>query len=329
MLSLVLLLPLAQAYLKPESWIGDLLPTIGHLSVFNLTLPGTHDSGAFWLSREIMPGSSSDLMEACGRAAVANHIPISKIFENWAVSQASDIFHQLLSGSRYLDLRVGWSEDQSDWHVYHFFVGASVKEVLQNVTQFLELYPQEIVIVEISHIEDVDHSKHLPALETLILNTLGSFLYSADSHYTKSLNELIALNQRVAVFMEKVAFKSSSVWSRSLIHNSYAETDKVEEMIEYNQRQLTKSNSKMHLMKISWTLTPDEGTIVRGFLPLEPHTLLKLAAKANSRMLEFAMYAQARGISKIGNIILVDNFETAGVIELLERMYLPSSLATE
>jgi hypothetical protein len=307
--------------------MGDVLPTIRSLSVLNLTIPGTHDSGAFWLSHEIMPNSTTDLMEACAVFAEQHAQPLAEIFKKWAISQQSDILHQLLGGSRYFDLRVGWSQEQAAWHVYHLYVGTSVKDILQSVALFLQTYPTEVVILEISHIKDIDHAKHLPDLENLVLTTLKPYLYPSDPHFLKTIDQLIESNQRALVLMERVAFKSSSIWSRSIIHNSYAESDQIVDMQAYNLKQIQSNSAKTRLIKLSWTLTPKERTVTRGFLPREPHSLLELADKANGHLLEFYHDVRTMGLT-LRHVIVVDHLETSQLLELLTELYGESHLET-
>lgn len=41
-----------------SDWMGELMPHIGHLTLKDLILPGTHDSGAFELSHNLAPDVS-------------------------------------------------------------------------------------------------------------------------------------------------------------------------------------------------------------------------------------------------------------------------------
>ena len=45
-----------------SDWMGEMMPHIGHLTLKDLILPGTHDSGAFELSHDLAPDVSHDSM---------------------------------------------------------------------------------------------------------------------------------------------------------------------------------------------------------------------------------------------------------------------------
>ena len=47
--------------ISPSTWIGDSLGIIGELTLKNLTIPGTHDSGTYYLTETPLPGSISPL----------------------------------------------------------------------------------------------------------------------------------------------------------------------------------------------------------------------------------------------------------------------------
>ncbi len=91
-------------------------------------------------------------------------------------------------------------------------------------------------------------------------------------------------------------------------------------MEKYNKKKVkayNKKGSSRHLYKMSWTLTPDETCILEGALPFYPHNLKDLGKLANSHMLEFW---EKQGEHPMGNILLVDFFETSSVVEVTKRI---------
>ena len=102
---------------SPADWMADLADTRG---VAELSIPGTHDSGALL---EPFPGSAQ-----AQRIAIAD---------------------QLVAGVRYLDLRCRHYQDS--FYIYHGPVDQdqTFDEVLATMTRFLDEHPGETVIVSV------------------------------------------------------------------------------------------------------------------------------------------------------------------------------------
>ena len=91
-------------YIQKSTWIRDSLHIIGHKTLFDLTLPGSHDTAAFKFRNAVMPGTTSNFVEflisASGSLIDKNVIKMEQ-------TQELDTYNQLLAGARYLDIRVG------------------------------------------------------------------------------------------------------------------------------------------------------------------------------------------------------------------------------
>ena len=82
----------------------DLLRT---QSLLTVTLPGTHDSAAFALTREVMPGALEWPEDDIVQLATDAGFPIAEYIIHWSLTQRRNISEQLELGVRFLDLRVG------------------------------------------------------------------------------------------------------------------------------------------------------------------------------------------------------------------------------
>jgi hypothetical protein len=142
---------------SPATWMGDSLQKIGDLSLKDLTLPGTHDSGSFFLTDIPLPGETSPLRETLFKLANLVSSSVGKIAINWGQAQNQGFLSQLNDGIRYFDLRVGWDEKRKTWVTHHFVQGSLIQDLLQSIKQFIDRNTKEIVIVEMSHfnVEDV------------------------------------------------------------------------------------------------------------------------------------------------------------------------------
>jgi hypothetical protein len=306
----------------PAFWIGQSLDTIGTLTLKNLTMPGTHDSGAYYLTSAIIPGDASGVVETAIHVSEDLGIPVEDIITPWSLAQDRDIYQQMEGGIRYIDFRCAWYKDS--WHTFHFEVGNLCQTLLLNASQFLHDHPQEIVILEISHFDGDPSDSDVEALEDLVIAILGSYLYHVDPEFSATLNELVETDQRALVTMDKTSGRySSKIWSSDAIYNTYADSDKLSKMEDYNTGKIKDYLSGAHptaLYKISWTLTPAADAIIKAPLPFTPNSLKELADTANRDLLSFYKSSKSEGLVRWGNIVIIDHFETSPLLDVVLDM---------
>lgn len=158
------------------NWIGDSLDVLGSKTLKDITLPGTHDSGTYYLTNALMPDAASELDEALLILAELLDRPIEDVVHEWSQSQTLNFYDQMSGGIRYFDLRAGWDKDYQDWRTFHLVIGDTVSNLLRNITQFINDHPKEIVVVEISHFDGSPTTSNVEQLETLVLDTFGDLL---------------------------------------------------------------------------------------------------------------------------------------------------------
>lgn len=314
--SFILILPLVLS-LNPATWIGDNLSIIGDKTLKNLTIPGTHDSGTYWLTTAPMPGDQSALWEDLYELADILDKDVGLIAKEWAQSQDKNFYQQMQGGIRYFDLRAGWQKNTKEWVTYHFVEGSPVQYLLGNISSYLHDYPNEIVIVEMSHFEGSPTPAEITSLKNMVLNTLGPYLAPVDLSFSFTINQMVTTGKRALVTMEQ-DYDSVSIWPPSAIHNTYADTPDLKMMVEYNNKTVAKfmnSTWPGTLFKISWTLTPDTDTVLESVLPWKPNTLLKLANNANKALPSFDTQMKNYGW-RTGNILIIDHFENSEVLKV-------------
>ncbi|KAJ7378207.1 PI-PLC X domain-containing protein 2 [Desmophyllum pertusum] len=135
----------------------------------DLVIPGSHDSGTFFLDQnmEIGPDESSTIQTL---GSIFGKIAKS-VVHSWSVTQSMTIYEQLLSGIRYLDLRVAYRAEDNEIHILHGLYGWAIQRVLEEVNRFVANYPNEIVILDFNHFYNMDTATH----ETLADTLLASF----------------------------------------------------------------------------------------------------------------------------------------------------------
>lgn len=127
--------------------MGNNVALLGSLTLREMILPGTHDSGAYALSSSLAPDiSGSDFMNSLIAFAEKLGLPIQDIITPWALSQTLDFQQQAEAGVRYFDLRVCWNG--TDFVAYHFEQGHRIDTLLDDLASFLQENPTEILVVE-------------------------------------------------------------------------------------------------------------------------------------------------------------------------------------
>jgi hypothetical protein len=202
-------------FINSSSWMRDSLHLIGHRNLFDLVLPGTHDSAAYKFSDDYMPGSQKKSVQFW--INIADRLIKNKI-KNIEITQTLDIYHQLKKGARYLDIRAGWFKNK--WYTYHCHVGPKLSEVLSDVLKFLEKYKCEVVILEISHFRN--HSPEcFEALQKIICKYLGNFLCPLNPEKKFPIFDIIKQGKRAIVMMPKGFNKKLNIWPDKILKNSY------------------------------------------------------------------------------------------------------------
>lgn len=305
----------------PSNWVGQSLGVIGNLTLKQITLPGTHDSGTYYLTAVPMPGDQSNFWEEVYKLADATDSDVGKIVEAWAKSQDQIFYQQLMGGIRYFDLRSGWNKTTNTWVTFHFVEGSPVQYLLSNISQFVQSHTQEIVIVEMSHFEGYPTSADITMLRNMVLNTLGSYLYPVDLSFNFTINDMINSNKRILLTMDQ-GYDNKIIWPPNTIYNTYADTSDLNKMIEYNNKtvQLFMQNTwPNQVFKVSWTLTPGGTCISESILPWKPHSLIELADHGNKALPSF--YNSIRKNNwRMGNILIIDHYETSAILQVVLDM---------
>lgn len=161
-----------------HNWMETMWSDIGNRTLAQVTLPGTHDSGAYNLSATLEPGDSGDpvrglvvyvaihmthprmhdpvlqLLNDLIELAEELGIPINSIvITPWALAQNVTFLDQLMAGIRYIDFRAGWNG--SDWHTFHFEAGTLCSVLIDDIATFLRTTAKEVVVIEVSHTSGV------------------------------------------------------------------------------------------------------------------------------------------------------------------------------
>jgi hypothetical protein len=316
---IVLLISISSAFgLYPATWIGDALSVIGNLTLKQVTLPGTHDSGAYYLGNAPIPGEDFSETEQIFLVAEELDLPVEVVTRNWALTQTQNFYDQMKGGIRYFDLRSGWYNPANQWFTFHFVIGNPVEYLLRNISNYLNDYPTEIVIVEMSHFDGYPNQSDVDSLKVLVLDILGKYLYPVDLSFNFTINDMVRSGKRALVTMEQ-DYDNITLWPPDTIYNTYADSPDLKTMLSFNiatAQQFMNSTWPGQLFKVSWTLTADSQTILDSVLPWKPHTLIQLADIANPALPSFWSTIKKNNW-KPGNILIIDDYTKSQIIEVI------------
>ena len=298
-------------------------------SLYEITLPGTHDSGAYMLYNSYLRGFVANWIENAMELAQLLHIDVYHIVKMWALSQASSpvgsVAGQLRAGARYIDLRCSWNG--TDWITFHFEQGVLCSVLMRDISDFLEAFRGEIVYVEFG--SESSPSKKEPDESTMkllyddIRDTLLPFHIPVNSDlHSLTVAQLVEANTRclIASPHRPIEYENEIFVSDSIIHNSYADSDILNDMIAYNEERVAefrewKRAKNKQLFKISWTLTPGSRAVIESILPGKPHSLYELSQPAFQETMAWAQAHEADTYPRFGQILISDFFCESNIFE--------------
>ena len=298
-------------------------------SLYEITLPGTHDSGAYMLYNSYLRGFVANWIENAMELAQLLHIDVYHIVKMWALSQTSSpvgsVAGQLRAGARYIDLRCSWNG--TDWITFHFEQGVLCSVLMRDISDFLEAFRGEIVYVEFG--SESSPSKKEPDESTMkllyddIRDTLLPFHIPVNSDlHSLTVAQLVEANTRclIASPHRPIEYENEIFVSDSIIHNSYADSDILSDMIAYNEERVAefrewKRAKNKQLFKISWTLTPGSRAVIESILPGHPRSLYELSQPAFQQTMAWAQAHEADTYPRFGQILISDFFCESNIFE--------------
>eukprot|EP01126_Amoeba_proteus_P002753 TRINITY_DN1088_c0_g2_i3.p1 TRINITY_DN1088_c0_g2~~TRINITY_DN1088_c0_g2_i3.p1 ORF type:complete len:357 (-),score=46.37 TRINITY_DN1088_c0_g2_i3:113-1183(-) len=305
-------------------WMEEQWDVISNLTLKDITLPGTHDSGSWSVTDDLL--GTSPWIQALVKVADFLHLPVGTIIDWWSKTQTQNFFDQFSGGIRYVDVRVIYDPYKGYWRTHHSFVlGTKLEILLEHTREFLQQNTKEVIVLELSHESSVNVTIQQELVD-MILNYLGPHLWPQSKGFV-TLQEMINSGNNVILTLP-FGNEVDGIWPDGTIINSYADSAELSKMEEYNLDQVTQFASNkpgpLNLFKMSWTLTADENTILESILPIggHPHTLLQLAHVANNDLANwFNTSIVPKGLKYpiLGNILIIDDYSTSPIIDIVTR----------
>jgi len=298
--------------LNTSVWMEELKDDLYGRSLLEITLPGTHDSGAYEFGDVLSPIEPKILNEMI-KVANALGVDIYAFIKNWSQTQDTTIYEQLVGGIRYLDLRACFVLD--DWYTQHFLIGTRTQDLLNDILAFISHSKGEVIVVELGELIPQDQELTLIAM---LEKTLGPYL-APRMHLNKTtIGQMVKDNDRIILLYPQSNYTHNFtfLWDKTVyMEGSYANKDKLNEMEQWNVHQVSTLGGHGKTFELSWTLTTQDSDIVKTLLDPYARTedLKGFALTANAALDTFS--AQYNNYM-LGNILLLDWWEYSNVVDL-------------
>nr|XP_046232814.1 PI-PLC X domain-containing protein 1-like [Scatophagus argus] len=194
-------------------WMSQLPPGLHTIPLFDLTIPGSHDTMSYDLD------INSYIVEPDNLKRLSKIYCARMILRRWAITQDEPITKQLDAGVRYFDLRVARKPNDTDPTRLYFYHGlcthTDVKTVLKVINEWAVRHPKEILILALSHFKGFDkdiemqlHSHLINFIKTLF----GAKLFPRND--TPTLKLCWDTGRNVIVSYDHKANQDNQLWSK-------------------------------------------------------------------------------------------------------------------
>ncbi|XP_038157895.1 PI-PLC X domain-containing protein 1-like [Cyprinodon tularosa] len=151
-----------------SNWMSRLPEELLDVPLWNLAIPGSHDSMSFCLdlSSPVL-GSEPFLLRLTDRL-----LPcwIRPCVYRWSTTQQSVLWYQCELGVRFLDLRIAKKPAGGStlFFAHGIYTLVTVTEALEELALWLDAHPKEIIIISCSHFESLTDEDHVQLVEFII-----------------------------------------------------------------------------------------------------------------------------------------------------------------
>eukprot|EP00760_Papus_ankaliazontas_P014715 PhM_4_TR16135/c2_g3_i1/m.5412 len=295
-----------------QNWMRDNFALLQSKPIYDICMPGTHDSGTYALTTTVAPSAPSFVQEL---KKITGDTFMS-VVTAWAQSQPSEqcIHDQLMLGSRYTDLRVDYDAPNDTLRIAHGLFGPAVKDVVTQIQQFHAAHPDEFLVIAFNSLDTMTPALH-SRLVSLLQSTWGNAMVDADN-FNKTLQELHSTPQRLFVFYgdDDVVKQNKFLISNSMKYDPWANKDKVDDLHAFLLTTV-QSRPAGKVFVLQGQLTDNNDTIIKGVVTPEggtvPHSLEELAWMSNQSLVDWLNSDWAKTPL---NIVFCDFLATSTVV---------------
>lgn len=309
-----------------KNWMTSSWETIAELSLRDLILPGTHDSGTYNIG--MFSGISPDVSDWAYAIYVSPLIGPA-VYSGWAKAQGQTVAEQLNSGIRYFDLRVAADGDRL--RICHGMYSDDLSNIIDAVSSFSSANEHEIIVLHFQHFFKMDDTLH-DRLIAQMRSKFGQALIPRSLGVKVKLKDLAKSKQRIVVVYcdDKIndAQAYPDFWTGNLIDSPWGNKDDIDELKKYLTG-VVAAPPEDKLFVLQGVLTPNGGVISKGLLPWPasyPSSLESMASSVSPTVLN---WVQNDWQDKRLNIIMLDWAEKVGIAEYAKNASLTRALLRE
>ncbi|KAM3934245.1 PI-PLC X domain-containing protein 1 isoform 2-T2 [Leptodactylus fuscus] len=179
-----------------KQWMSNLCAELWDVPLFNLSIPGSHDTMTYCLDKlsPVDPSSSKLLL------FFEKYVPsiTRSIILRWSTTQVLTVTEQLNAGIRYLDLRIAHRPDvfSNLYFVHGLYTSRTVEDILHEIEDWLQHNPREILILGCDNLGSLSSEHHMCLINS-IHRILGPKL--CPKHEQPTLRNMWKQNYQVIV----------------------------------------------------------------------------------------------------------------------------------
>ena len=199
-----------------STWMTDNHNKLRDIPLIDLAIPGSHNSGAYWLDEH---GALASDQPGLLKFYILFIPKLRQIVRNYALTQSLDVLGQLKKGVRHLDIRVAMHE--GEFHVYHGFYGHLLTSVLQQVNDFLVTNRHAVIFLGINRCLDCS-SDDITELGHIINDVFTGKIFQMPSKdpFKTTLNDLRIIGKQLIVFFDAPGH-SFPFWPQDSVYSPY------------------------------------------------------------------------------------------------------------
>lgn len=238
-----------------STWMTELPPCVRLLPLTHLTIPGSHDSGAYDL--KLWGKIRWDSFAQIKRWLKFIPLLTKPVIKRWSQTQKVDIRTQLQNGIRYFDMRVATKSEKGDFYFVHGLYGPKILKMCQEINCFLEEFPLEVVVLHFQHFYNVRCDRQRQLLNELLLVFGKKICPFHNSHQGWSLDDIREKQHQVLLFYShSTPIHSPLLWPNDFLSNPWPNTTCSKQMISFLDEKLS-SRSSHSFFVTQGVLTPN------------------------------------------------------------------------
>ena len=239
---------------------------------------------------------------------------LNQIFERLCQCQALTIRQQLDQGIRYLDLRLAYHAESKTFMTCHGVYCVDVKEILQEVADFLDENSKEIVIIEFKKLHGLEADQH-GDLKHLITETLGDKLAIRNKCPASAPVQEYWDNgfQAVVLYQDGPTANNSEgkLWPLGCIDSPWPNVGETTKLYDSLKEKIENHNTN-NFFVAQGILTPDADLIKKELMDASGVSIRKISKRCGGKVVDWVEeeWKPARNL----NIVIVDFFDDCNLV---------------